>query len=95
MLKRLVFQVADRERDWQYAQEALRAELVEGSILLERVAQLPVDARTARQIERNLRSERLTLEDVMTEARGNDIAAVDEIKWAVLEAGGKITFVKK
>ena len=46
-------------------------------------------------IERNLRSERLTLEDVMTEARGNDIAALDEIKWAVLEAGGKITFVKK
>jgi len=46
-------------------------------------------------IQRNLRSERLTLEDVMTEARGNDIAAVDEIKWAVLEAGGKITFVKK
>ena len=48
--------VAGRERDWQYAQEALRAELVEGSILLERAAQLPVDARTAKQIERNLRS---------------------------------------
>src|SRR5436305_2747636 len=46
-------------------------------------------------IQRNLRSERLTLEDVMTEARGSDIAAVDEIKWAGREAGGKITFVKK
>jgi uncharacterized membrane protein YcaP (DUF421 family) len=46
-------------------------------------------------IERNLRSERLTLEDVMSEARGNEIAALEEIKWAVLEAGGKMTFIKK
>jgi uncharacterized membrane protein YcaP (DUF421 family) len=46
-------------------------------------------------IERNLRSERLTLEDVMSEARGNEIAALDEIRWAVLEAGGKMTFIKK
>jgi len=45
-------------------------------------------------IERNLRSERLTLDDVMAEARGAEIERLDEIKWAVLEAGGKITFIK-
>lgn len=46
-------------------------------------------------IERNLRSERLTVEDVMSEARGAEIEHLDEIKWAVLEAGGKITFIKR
>lgn len=45
-------------------------------------------------IERNLRSERLTLDDVMAEARGAEIERLDQIKWAVLEAGGKITFIK-
>jgi uncharacterized membrane protein YcaP (DUF421 family) len=48
-----------------------------------------------RPIERNLRSERLTLEDVMAEARGAEIECLDEIKWAVLEAGGKMTFIKQ
>lgn len=46
-------------------------------------------------IERNLRSERLTVEDVMAEARGAEIEHLDEIKWAVLEAGGKMTFIKR
>ena len=46
-------------------------------------------------IERNMRSELLTIYDVMEEARESDIETMDEIKWAVLEAGGKITFIKK
>ena len=46
-------------------------------------------------IERNMRSERLTVDEVMDEARGNQIESLDEIKWAVIEAGGKITFIKK
>lgn len=41
-----------------------------------------------RPIGRNLRSERLTLDDVMAEARGAEIERLEEIKWAVLEAGG-------
>jgi uncharacterized membrane protein YcaP (DUF421 family) len=46
-------------------------------------------------IERNMRSELVTLEDVMEQARGNEIESVSEIKWAVLEANGTITFIKK
>jgi uncharacterized membrane protein YcaP (DUF421 family) len=42
-----------------------------------------------------MRSELITLDDVMEQARGNQIESVDEIKWAVLEASGTITFIKK
>lgn len=45
-------------------------------------------------VERNLRSERLTLDDVMEAARANEIDSLDEIRWGVLEAGGKFTFIK-
>jgi uncharacterized membrane protein YcaP (DUF421 family) len=45
-------------------------------------------------IDRNMRSERLTLDDVMEEARQSEIETIDQIKWAVFEAGGKITFIK-
>jgi uncharacterized membrane protein YcaP (DUF421 family) len=45
-------------------------------------------------IEDNLRSERLTLDEVMEEARGQQIENLDEVKWAVLEATGKVTFIK-
>ena len=46
-------------------------------------------------IERNMRSELLTLDDVMEQARANEIERLDEVKWAVLEASGTITFIKK
>ena len=45
-------------------------------------------------IQDNMRSERLTLDDVMEEARGQQIERIDEVKWAVLEASGQITFIK-
>jgi uncharacterized membrane protein YcaP (DUF421 family) len=45
-------------------------------------------------IESNMRSERLTLEDVMEAARASEIESLDEIKWGVLEAGGKFSFIK-
>jgi uncharacterized membrane protein YcaP (DUF421 family) len=45
-------------------------------------------------IERNMRSERLTTEDVMEAARASEIESIDQIKWGVLEAGGKFTFIK-
>jgi uncharacterized membrane protein YcaP (DUF421 family) len=44
-------------------------------------------------IERNMRSELITMDDVMEQARGNQIGSIDEIKWAVLEASGTITFI--
>lgn len=46
-------------------------------------------------IERNLKRERLALEEVMEEARLQQISSLDEIKWAVLETSGNISFVKK
>src|SRR5947209_5099064 len=46
-------------------------------------------------IERNLRNERITVDEVMDEARSNQIESLDEIKWAVIEASGRITFIKK
>jgi uncharacterized membrane protein YcaP (DUF421 family) len=46
-------------------------------------------------IERNLRSERLTLHEVMEEARGQQLESLDEVKWAVLETTGRISFIPK
>lgn len=45
-------------------------------------------------VEANLRSERMTLEDVMEEARSQQIENLDEIKWAVLEVNGSLSFIK-
>jgi uncharacterized membrane protein YcaP (DUF421 family) len=45
-------------------------------------------------IERNLKGERLTLDDVADEARTQGIGQLDEVKWAVLETSGKITFIQ-
>jgi uncharacterized membrane protein YcaP (DUF421 family) len=45
-------------------------------------------------IESNMRSERLTLDDVMEAARASEIESLDQIKWGVLEAGGKFSFIK-
>ena len=46
-------------------------------------------------ISQNLRRERLTLEEIAAEARGQQIASLDQIKWAVLETNGKISFIEK
>src|SRR5918911_1550913 len=41
-------------------------------------------------IERNLRRERLTVEEVAAEARQQQISSLDEVRWAVLETNGTI-----
>jgi uncharacterized membrane protein YcaP (DUF421 family) len=46
-------------------------------------------------IERNLRRERLTQGEIAEEARSNGIAHLAQVKWAVLETNGKISFIKK
>jgi uncharacterized membrane protein YcaP (DUF421 family) len=46
-------------------------------------------------IEHNLQDERLTLDDVMEEARGQEIESLDEVKFAIVEPGGKMSFLKK
>jgi uncharacterized membrane protein YcaP (DUF421 family) len=46
-------------------------------------------------IDRNLKRERITVEELMEEARMQQIGSMDEIQWAVLETSGNISFVKK
>jgi uncharacterized membrane protein YcaP (DUF421 family) len=46
-------------------------------------------------IDKNLRAERINIEDVTEEARGQGIESLDEIKWCVLETSGKLSFIKK
>lgn len=48
-----------------------------------------------RPIEHNLRRERMTVEEVEEEMRLNQIETLDHVAWAVLEQGGKISFIKK
>jgi uncharacterized membrane protein YcaP (DUF421 family) len=46
-------------------------------------------------IERNMRRERLVLEEVMEEARLQQIDSIDQIRWAVIETSGNISFIEK
>ena len=46
-------------------------------------------------IDRNLHRERLSREDLMEEARLQQIASLDEVQWAVVETSGSISFIKK
>lgn len=45
-------------------------------------------------IDANLRAERLKIEDVTEQARGEGIERLDDIKWCVLEASGSMSFIK-
>jgi uncharacterized membrane protein YcaP (DUF421 family) len=46
-------------------------------------------------IAKNLRRERLTVEEVMEEARQQQIASLDDVQWAILEPSGSISFLEK
>jgi uncharacterized membrane protein YcaP (DUF421 family) len=46
-------------------------------------------------IERNLKGERLTLDDLMEEARAQQVDSLEQIKWAVLESNGSISIIPK
>ena len=46
-------------------------------------------------IEKNLRKERITAEEIAGEARLQQIESLDRVKWAVLESGGRISFIPK
>jgi uncharacterized membrane protein YcaP (DUF421 family) len=48
-----------------------------------------------KMIERNMRRERLTLDDLSEKARLSEIETLDDIKWAVLETTGDISFIKQ
>ena len=46
-------------------------------------------------IERNLKKERMTPEELAAEARIQQIDSLEKVKWAVLESGGRISFIPK
>jgi uncharacterized membrane protein YcaP (DUF421 family) len=46
-------------------------------------------------VARNLRRQRITLEEVQAEARLSQIPALDQVRWAVLETNGRISFVTR
>jgi uncharacterized membrane protein YcaP (DUF421 family) len=46
-------------------------------------------------IDRNLRRERMTPEEVAAEARLQQIPNIESIRWAVLESSGKISFIPR
>ena len=46
-------------------------------------------------IERNLRRERMTPEEVAAEARLQQIPSLDQVRWAVLESSGKLSFIPR
>jgi uncharacterized membrane protein YcaP (DUF421 family) len=48
-----------------------------------------------RLIERNLKRERMTVEEIRAEARMQSIGSFDDIRYAVLETNGKISFITK
>ena len=48
-----------------------------------------------RPIDRNLRRERLTVEEVRAEARLQQVASLDDVRWAVLETNGRISVIPR
>ncbi len=46
-------------------------------------------------VERNLRRERMTADDIAEEMRQQQIASIDDVDWAIVEANGSISFIKK
>ncbi|HYY32547.1 MAG TPA: YetF domain-containing protein [Gaiellaceae bacterium] len=46
-------------------------------------------------IEGNLSRERITVEELAAQARGQQIDSLDQIKWAVLETNGRVSFIAK
>ena len=46
-------------------------------------------------IESNLRKERMTVDELLAEARQQQISSLDQVRWAVLESSGKVSFIKQ
>jgi uncharacterized membrane protein YcaP (DUF421 family) len=46
-------------------------------------------------VARNLRRERTTVDEVVAEARKQQIDSLRDVKWAVMETSGEMTFIKK
>jgi uncharacterized membrane protein YcaP (DUF421 family) len=48
-----------------------------------------------RLVERNLRRERVTTDELAEEMRQQQIASLDEVEWAILEPNGTMSFIKR
>jgi uncharacterized membrane protein YcaP (DUF421 family) len=48
-----------------------------------------------RPIERNMRRERITLHDIEEEARQSQITSIADLRWAILENGGRISCISR
>jgi uncharacterized membrane protein YcaP (DUF421 family) len=48
-----------------------------------------------RVIEPHLKRERITIDDLTAQARMQNIAALNDVRWAVLETSGEISFISK
>jgi uncharacterized membrane protein YcaP (DUF421 family) len=48
-----------------------------------------------RLIERNMKRERITHDELMVEVRQQQLTTVDDVAWAVLETSGKISIIPK
>jgi uncharacterized membrane protein YcaP (DUF421 family) len=46
-------------------------------------------------IERNLKRERLTEDEIAEEMRAQQIAAVEDVEWGILESNGTMNFIPK
>jgi uncharacterized membrane protein YcaP (DUF421 family) len=46
-------------------------------------------------VHRNLKRERMTEDEVAEEMRQQQIASLDKIDWAILEANGSLSFITK
>jgi uncharacterized membrane protein YcaP (DUF421 family) len=51
--------------------------------------------RDGRPIERNLRRERITLDDIRQEARAAQIESLSDLRWAILEDNGHISCIPR
>ena len=46
-------------------------------------------------LQNNLRRERLTVDEIAAEARQQQVATIDDVRWAILETSGKISVIPK
>jgi uncharacterized membrane protein YcaP (DUF421 family) len=46
-------------------------------------------------IEKNMRRERITMEEVMVAARQQQVSSLEDIAWAVLETSGQVSIIPK
>jgi uncharacterized membrane protein YcaP (DUF421 family) len=54
-----------------------------------------VIVQNGRLIDRNVRRERLTEDDVAEEMRAQQIASVEDVEWGILESNGTMSFIPK